>query len=192
MTSRLKTHSPAFPISLGVQNCPGTPSNTSTGTGGKIEYFRVGFNARLHWADGEPSRAVRTRGRPKFRGGDLHIVRRPRPSSRRDASAAANSAAAVEAGKETENPVAGAAMISGGMPGDGGGEAVSPLVPSSLPGKANWGMEQATVFCEAGVKVQVVLPPPYSTVLPWRLVRALLGKVLSTTVRYMLPRFLEV
>lgn len=83
-------------------------------------------------------------------------------------------------------------MISGVMAGDGGGEGMSSFVPTSLPGKANGGVEQATVFCEAGVKVQVVLPPPYSTVLPWRLVRALLGKVLSTTVRYMLPRFLEV
>lgn len=52
--------------------------------------------------------------------------------------------------------------------------------------------EPATVFCETEVKVQVLLPPPYNTVLPWRLVRALLGKVLSTVVRYVLPRFLEV
>ena len=50
----------------------------------------------------------------------------------------------------------------------------------------------ATVFCDTEVKVQVLLPPPYNTVLPWRLVRALLGKVLSTIVRYVLPRFLEV
>lgn len=52
--------------------------------------------------------------------------------------------------------------------------------------------ERGTVFCETAVRVQVLLPPPYNTVLPWRLVRALLGKALSTIVSYMLPRFLEV
>lgn len=52
--------------------------------------------------------------------------------------------------------------------------------------------EPATVFCDTEIKVQVLLPPPYNTLLPWRLVRALLGKLLSTIVAYVLPRFLEV
>lgn len=52
--------------------------------------------------------------------------------------------------------------------------------------------EPATVFCDTEIKVQVLLPPPYNTLLPWRLVRALLGKLLSTVVAYVLPRFLEV
>lgn len=50
----------------------------------------------------------------------------------------------------------------------------------------------ATVFCDTEIKVQVLLPPPYNTLLPWRLVRVLLGKLLSTIVAYVLPRFLEV
>lgn len=54
------------------------------------------------------------------------------------------------------------------------------------------GAEPATVFCDTEIKVQVLLPPPYNTLLPWRLVRALLGKLLSTIVAYVLPRFLEV
>lgn len=52
--------------------------------------------------------------------------------------------------------------------------------------------QRATVFCDTEVAVQVLLPPPYNTVLPWRLVRALIGKVLSTVLGYALPRFLEV
>lgn len=52
--------------------------------------------------------------------------------------------------------------------------------------------ERGTVFCDTQVRVQVLLPPPYNSVLPWRLLRALLGKVLSTIVAYVLPRFLEV
>lgn len=91
---------------------------------------------------------------------------------------------------------------SGGSSVAGGGDERRVVPQSSLASAGETGVgsrasgaekaEPATLFCETEIKVQVLLPPPYNTLLPWRLVRVLLGKLLSTIVAYVLPRFLEV
>ena len=187
----------------------------------KTEYFRVGFNARLSWADGDASAAPRQNGRGAWKG---DFVRRSKPVSKKSPSSSAlvTTATAVGVGVGASGGSGGVGGGVGGVGvGVGGGVGVgagdgSALV-ESVTGAAMTGVETgavggeggevgawaagaggsgtggpATVFCDTEVKVQVLLPPPYNTVLPWRLVRALLGKVLSTIVRYVLPRFLEV
>ena len=156
----------------------------------------MSFDARLRWADGDASKAPRPRGGPKFRG-DVQVARRPRPSSSQNAPIAVAAKTATASmgteGTKLEAPAAasmagaGAARVRAGSVAN-----VSGAVAAGSSAEVKGGVEPATVFCDAGVKVQVLLPPPYNVVLPWRLVRALLGKVLSTTVRYMLPKFLEV
>lgn len=95
--------------------------------------------------------------------------------------------------------MAGSGGVGGGGRGGGGvlpaaaAAAAGELAPDvlnneNLPERA----EPATLFCDTEIKVRVLLPPPYNTLLPWRLVRVLLGKLLSTTAAYVLPRFLEV
>eukprot|EP00903_Cladosiphon_okamuranus_P018566 g17089.t1 len=151
----------------------------------KVEYFRVAFDARLRWIDGDASKAPRRRGRGGF-GGDF--ARRPRPAPPRETSPAAGAGSTGEgsgAAGSAGGVSAGGALISkatGGVGGPAGESSNEELLERTEP---------ATVFCETEIKVQVLLPPPYNTVLPWRLVRVLLGKLLSTIVAYVLPRFLE-
>lgn len=153
----------------------------------KLEYFRVAFDARLRWVDGDASKAPRQRG--GF-GGDF--ARRPRPAP----------APASVPPRET-SPAAGAGSTGEGSGGAGGvylGGALASTAAGGMGGPAREASNEelleragpATVFCDTEIKVQVLLPPPYNTLLPWRLVRALLGKLLSTIVAYVLPRFLEV
>lgn len=157
-------------------------------TANQTEYFRVGFDARLKWADGDASKEPRQRGRGAFTGS---YSRRPRPpptplpvpSSHQDSTAAPGLAAnEVTKPGETGAAAASSSLTEAAANRENGAdlpltEAVNPL---------------STVFCETAVKVQVLLPPPYNTMLPWRLVRALLGRILSTVVAFILPRFLEV
>ncbi|CAM9315057.1 unnamed protein product, partial [Ectocarpus sp. 13 AM-2016] len=160
----------------------------------QVEYFRVGFDARLRWVDGDASLAPRRqRGRGGFAG---TFARRPRPEAEPApplAAAAAGPGEDADGGEEATGGV-------GNVRGDGGvvvppavaaGEAEASAVQAPTDGELAADVEPATVFCDKEIKVQVLLPPPYNTLLPWRLVRALLRKLLSTTVAYILPRFLE-
>ncbi|CAN0279037.1 unnamed protein product, partial [Ectocarpus sp. 12 AP-2014] len=161
----------------------------------QVEYFRVGFDARLRWVDGDVSLAPRRqRGRGGFAG---TFARRPRL----EAEPAPPSAAAEAGPGEDANGGEEATGGVGNICGDGGvvvppavaaGKAEASAVEPPTDGELAADVEPATVFCDTEIKVQVLLPPPYNTLLPWRLVRALLRKLLSTTVAYILPRFLEV
>lgn len=145
----------------------------------------MGFDARLRWIDGDASLAPRQRGKRGF-GGDF--ARRPRPAPSRGASPAGDTRTGGEASAESVGN--GGGRGGGGVPPEVAAVELAPDVPKDeeLPERA----EPATVFCDTEIKVQVLLPPPYNTLLPWRLVRVLLGKLLSTTAAYVLPRFLEV
>ncbi|CAB1114931.1 unnamed protein product [Ectocarpus sp. CCAP 1310/34] len=160
----------------------------------QVEYFRVGFDARLGWVDGDASLTPRRqRGRGGFAG---TFARRPRPEAEPalpPSTAAAGPGEGADGGGEATGGV-------GDVRGDGGvvvppavaaGEAEASAVEPPTDGELAADVEPATVFCDTEIKVQVLLPPPYNTLLPWRLVRALLGKLLSTTVAFILPRFLE-
>lgn len=144
----------------------------------------MGFDARLKWVDGDASLAPRRRGKRRF-GGDF--ARRPRPAPSRDTSPAVDTGSL---GAASGGSASAGSVESGGLfPAEAPGE---PAPGTSKNEGLSKRAEPATVFCETEVKVQVLLPPPYNTLLPWRLVRALLGKLLSTTVAYVLPRFLDV
>lgn len=183
--------------------CPHRAASTNPwpeAASNKVEYFRVAFDARLRWVDGDASKAPRQRGRGGFGG---EFARRPRPAAPREAApaAGAGSAAVEESGRTASVGSAVGGSVGGSV---GGGVGVGRVLASTAAGEAdgrggakgNEGLPEkagpATVFCDAEIKVQVLLPPPYNTLLPWRLVRALLGKLLSTIVAYVLPRFLEV
>lgn len=166
----------------------------------KVEYFRVAFDARLRWADGDASRAPRQRGRGGFGG---EFSRRPRPAPPREGSspaAAAGSTGEASGGTASVGGVVeGRGAGAGGVGGADPGGALASTVRGEVGERGGARIEEvlerpepATVFCDTEIKVQVLLPPPYNTLLPWRLVRALLGKLLSTIVAYILPRFLEV
>lgn len=151
------------------------------------------FNARLSWADGDASKARRQRGKGGFSGDFARrsrpVPRSPFPSSLDAATNVAgetvgiggnSGAAAATVAGTTRFPGAAMAVLTGATAADDGSAALQITA------------EPATVFCETEVTVQVVLPPPYNALLPRRLVRALLSKVLSTIMGYVLPRFLEV
>ncbi|CAM9599416.1 unnamed protein product, partial [Ectocarpus sp. 8 AP-2014] len=160
----------------------------------QVEYFRVGFDARLRWVDGDASLAPRRqRGRGGFAG---TFARRPRPEAE---PAPPPAAAAAGPGEDADGGGEAAGGV-GGFRGGGGvvvppavaaGEAEASAVEPPTDRELAADVEPATVFCDTEIKVQVLLPPPYNTLLPWRLVRVLLGKLLSTIVAYILPRFLE-
>eukprot|EP00752_Nemacystus_decipiens_P004707 g4293.t1 len=154
----------------------------------KVEYFQLAFDARLRWVDGDASKAPRQRGRGGFSGG---FARRPRPTPPPVKSPVLGAESAGES-------CSGAASVGRIVGGDGGGDAMTLAAGGQVGERGGGGNEElaekaepATVFCETEIKVRVLLPPPYNTLLPWRLVRVLLGKLLSTIVAYVLPRFLE-
>jgi len=181
---------PTYPPTLAYTPTP-VAANTNPwpeAATSKVEYFRVAFDARLRWVDGDASLAPRQRGRGGFTG---DFTRRPRPAPPAagagptgEATGRAAAASAADVVGDTRDPRGGDSAPPAPLPA---GEARRPKT-EVLPEKAG----PATVFCDTEIKVQVLLPPPYNTLLPWRLVRALLGKLLSTIVAYVLPRFLEV
>lgn len=165
-----------------------------------MEYFRVDFDASLTWAKGDISTELPRRG-PGVKAFTGDITRRPRPTAQSSAavpslvpSATLLDPPSAETGLKTRLGFRRSSATLPLEPGDTGGPAedVKDEVASAAAKEAALRAGRGTVLCETQVRVQVLLPPPYNTVLPWRLVRALLGKVLSTTVAYMLPRFLEV
>lgn len=159
-----------------------------------MEYFRVGFDARLRWVDKDASQAPRRQGgRGGFAGS---FARRPRPEEEPAPPPAAEAGPGGDAdgGREATGGVGGDRGGRGVVvpPAVAAGEAAASAVEPPTEGELAADVEPATVFCDTEIKVEVLLPPPYNTLLPWRLVRVLLGKLLSTTVAYILPRFLEV
>lgn len=158
----------------------------------------MAFDARLRWVDGDASKAPRKRGRGGFGG---EYARRPRPAPPRETPPGSAESTGGESGGVASAPsVVGGGVIVGGGGGPVGGVLATRAAAGGVgeTGEASdeelllERAEPATVFCDTEIKVQVLLPPPYNTLLPWRLVRALLGKLLSIIVAYVLPRFLEV
>lgn len=147
---------------------------------------------------------------PRGRGFAGEVARRPRPTPPSSQASVSPSLLPYPSSDATERSASfGGAMSSWGtsvLASTGNSRPVDSSVTSlaaaahgattgvvsAAAREANLRIDRGTIFCETDVRVQVLLPPPYNTLLPWRLVRAVLGKVISTTVAYVLPRFLEV
>lgn len=130
-----------------------------------------------------------TRGRDGSRSPVENLARRPRPTSS-DAGAAPSLLPLPAPGDTHQEPERSRRRSDSWLPMKREiGDIDSTFARGGEPREAG---DLGTVLCETEVRVQVLLPPPYSTVLPWRFLRIVLGRVLSTTVTYVLPRFLEV